>query len=256
MNAYILGKWIIAPVLAGMALCVAGIVRAFVRCGNKESRYLPDLASASHMRLLLLTLCAVFLCSTVSGLIHEFSVKSPVPRMGLAGGDAARNAATEQVFGRFRTPLREGSFTTFLCVSAIICGVNTISVLTSLTIPGALLVPGVVILGYTGWQQGMEFASLGASTFGSMLGFLWVVGLESSAYVLGAAVGVNFALAVLFPSWAGVQTRKTAFHKSLVTALKLYSLIVAILILQAVSETLYVRQVLLHGGSGVPLAPY
>ena len=86
--------------------------------------------------------------------------------------------------------------------------------------------------------------------------FLLMVGLEWITYVLSAAAGTSIGLAVLFPKRVERPTRWSAFKHALSQAGSLYVVIVVILAIQAVFEILYVRKVLLMGGTGVPLMPY
>jgi len=73
---------------------------------------------------------------------------------------------------------------------------------------------------------------------------------------LAAAAGFNVGLSVLWPKWQNTASRRSALGLAWRDTRRLFLLIAAILLVQAILEMLHVRQVLLHGGSGVPLAPY
>ncbi len=83
-----------------------------------------------------------------------------------------------------------------------------------------------------------------------------MVGLEWITYVLATAAGVNIGLSALMPKRQSAETRWLAFKRAWSEAGRLYLVIIGILAVQAVFEMLYVRKVLLMGGSGVPLMPY
>ncbi len=86
--------------------------------------------------------------------------------------------------------------------------------------------------------------------------FLLMGGLEWITYVLATAAGVNIGLSVLMPQRQAAATRWLAFKRAWSEAGRLYVVIIGILAVQAVFEMLYVRKVLLMGGSGAPLMPY
>ena len=105
-------------------------------------------------------------------------------------------------------------------------------------------------------MQGTGLAGIHGSSLLSVVLFLLMAILEWSTYVIATAAGVNIGLSVIFPKKQGVSSRWQAFKCAWVDAGRLYMIIVLILAIQAVFEILYVRKVLLMGGSGIPLMPY
>jgi len=162
----------------------------------------------------------------------------------------------ERVFGRFRGPLREGRAGTILTCSGLVFVVNMAGDVLNFTLPGALIVPLPFTLLYGGWVQGVGLAGLHASSLLSLLLLLLVGSLEWVSYVLASAAGLNIGLSVLAPRRQGVTSRGAAFRAAWGDAARLYALIALILAVQAVMEILYVRKVLLMGGTGIPLQPY
>lgn len=107
-----------------------------------------------------------------------------------------------------------------------------------------------------GWIQGLSLAHVQGSSFWSLFWFFLMGGLEWLTYPLTAAAGVNVGLSVLWPKWQNAEDRRSALRLAWRDTRRLYLLIAAILLVQAVLEMLYVRKVLLMGGTGIPLMPY
>jgi hypothetical protein len=175
---------------------------------------------------------------------------------GLSAQDEAKYAQIEEIFGRFRQPVRDGSVPAMATVAAVVFSLNMLGSLFGFTLGGALLLPAVfnVVLG--AWTQGGTLATLHASTAWSMFAFLIVVAMEWATYVLATAAGLQIAGSFLVPSLQGTHLRRRALRAALGDCGRMYALIVPVLALQAVLETLYVRQILLMGGTGIPLQPY
>jgi hypothetical protein len=127
-----------------------------------------------------------------------------------------KNEQIEKVFARFREPVREGQWRAVLTASGLVFLVNLFAAFSQLT----------------------------------------VVSLEWITYPLATVAGLNLGLSVLFPKRQAATSRWLAFQQAWRDAGRLYLVIAMILAGQAGCEIFYVRQVLLHGGSGVPLAPY
>ncbi|HUW82901.1 MAG TPA: hypothetical protein VMZ31_08900 [Phycisphaerae bacterium] len=164
-------------------------------------------------------------------------------------------AALESTFGAYRAPIRDGVPSAILTVVAIVFATNLCTNVLNFTAPGALILPLGFLL-FAGWNQGVSIASLTASSAGSLLGFLAVLGLESGTYVLAAAAGLNAGLSFLMPARQGARSRWRGFGRGWRDALRFYAVIVGTLAAQALLEVMYVRQVLLAGGTGIPLRPY
>lgn len=105
-------------------------------------------------------------------------------------------------------------------------------------------------------MQGVSLAQFQASSSLSLFLFLVMGGLEWLTYPLATVAAVNVGLSVLWPKWQNVPSRWSALRLAWSDTQRLYLLIATILLVQAVFEILYVRKVLLMGGTGVPLMPY
>jgi len=168
--------------------------------------------------------------------------------------DDAPNEAIEMIFGRFRESVREGQLGAMATCILIVFGLNTLGSIVR-SISTVFILP-LAFLFFSGWTIGVFLLGLEGSSFLSVFLFLLMAGLEWVAYVLSAAAGTSIGLAVLFPKRVERSTRWSAFKRALSQAGSLYVVIVVILAVQAVFEILYVRKVLLMGGTGVPLAPW
>jgi hypothetical protein len=162
----------------------------------------------------------------------------------------------ERVFGRFRGPLREGRAGTILACSGLVFIINMAGNVLNFTLPGALIVPLPYTLLYGGWATGVGGASSPASSLLSLLLFQLMGLLEWVTYVIASAAGLNIGLSVLAPRRQGVASRGAAFRFACGDAVRLYALVALILAFAAVIEILYIRKVLLMGGTGIPLQPY
>ncbi len=201
---------------------------------------------------LIVIFALIFLGSIVAGLISE--------RLAPRGEDESENqgqyAQIEKVFGPYRAAVREGQAGAMAVCMAMVFGFNLLgSVLRSL---GSILIfPAFLSLVPTGVEIGRTLLSLHGSSVVSVAAFLVMVGLEWCSYVMSAAAGVNIGLAVVLPGLkSGSNSRRQAFRQAFRESLKLYLIIGLILCVQAIAEIFYVRAVLLHGGTGVPLRPY
>jgi hypothetical protein len=163
----------------------------------------------------------------------------------------------ERIFGRFREPVREGHLGTIALCSLIVFAVNTLGNIINFTLLGIFIVPAAVtLLFFGGLMQGISLCGIQGSSFTSLFLFLLIVCLESITYVIATVAGVNVGLSVLMPKRQKVKSRWKAFKLAWREAGRLYIVIIIILAFQAVFEILYVRKILLTGGSGIPLEPY
>ncbi|MHC4644581.1 MAG: hypothetical protein ACYTBJ_03700 [Planctomycetota bacterium] len=171
-------------------------------------------------------------------------------------GDQDKAAALEKIFGGFREPVSDGHLGIIALCSLIVFALNMFGNVTSFTLPGILILPIALTLVVGGWMQGISLGGIQASLSLSLFLFLSMGCLEWVTYVIASVAGVNVGLSVLVPKRHGVTSRWKAFRLAWRDAGRLYIIIVIILAFQAVSEILYVRKVLLMGGSAIPLAPY
>ena len=140
--------------------------------------------------------------------------------------------------------------------SGLVFLINLLGDFIQFTVLSILIVPACFTLGLGGWMQGIGLAGVHASSGLSLGLFLLMGGLEWITYVLATVAGVNIGLSLLMPKRQAAETRWLAFKRAWGDAGRIYLLIAGILAVQAVFEMLYVRKVLLMGGSGVPLMPY
>ena len=172
----------------------------------------------------------------------------------LTAEDTVGNEQVERIFGRFRDAVLDGELGPMATCMLIVFGFNTLgSVMRSMS---TVFILPLAFLFLDGWMIGASLLSLQGSSYLSVFLFLLMVGLEWVTYVLSAAAGTSIGLAVLFPKRVERSTRWSALKHALSHAGRLYVVIVVILAVQAVLEILYVRKVLLMGGTGAPLAPW
>jgi hypothetical protein len=210
--------------------------------------------TVSAHRCLLLIIGGLYLLSITAGLVTGYSSPSTI-KSWIERQDEAKNEQIEKIFGRFRQPVRDGNLPAMATCAAIVFGLNLLGSLTQ-TVSSILLVPIFFNLVLGGWIQGISLVSLRGSSFLSVFLFLLMAGLEWLTYVVSAAAGANIGLAALFPQRLAASSRTQALKTAVGEAGKLYIVVIAILAVQAVFEILYVRKVLLMGGTGVPLMPY
>ncbi|MCU0913157.1 MAG: hypothetical protein MUC88_01170 [Planctomycetes bacterium] len=172
-------------------------------------------------------------------------------RLGESGAEGV-----ERVFGRFREPVREGDIMALALGSLLVFSLNMLGNITHFTLPGVLLLPGLGFLLFSGWLTGVSLTGLQASSLASYGWYLVMVLLELATYVLALSAGLNVGLSLLLPARQQVPSRLRAFGLAWRDAYRLYRIIAVVLAFQAVLEILYVRQVLVRGGTGVPLTPY
>lgn len=209
----------------------------------------------TRLKRLLLVIILLYVASIAAGVITRH-----------AGGEdfvslvekSSQSSAPhiEKIFGRFRQSVRDGHLGTIALCSLIVFAINTLGDLINFTLPGILIAPIGLTLLLGGWMQGISLGSVQASSFLSLFLFLCMAGLEWITYVVASVAGVNIGLSVLIPKRQGTTSRWKAFKLSWRDAGRLYIIILVILAFQAVFEILYVRKVLLMGGSAIPLMPY
>ena len=207
-----------------------------------------------RLKTLLVVVGLLYLASIGAGAVTARLLPATL-REGLAKQEEQQLAQVEKIFGRFREPVREGRWSAILTASGLVFLLNTVGAFSQFTVLSVLIVPAS-FLGLTGWLQGMALAQLHGSSFFSVFLFVVMGSLEWITYPLATVAGLNIGLSVLSPKRQGTASRWLAFKQSWCDAGKLYVLIAMILAVQAVCEIFYVQQVLWHGGTGIPLAPY
>jgi len=202
-----------------------------------------------RLRKLMLMITALYVICVVAGFVYGGAAPAAAD-----SGHTRKLATIERVFGRFREPVRAGRPDIIALCAAIILLWNLLGSAAVLTFPCTLILP-VALLFVDGWQEGIAIAQLRASSAVSKMLFLTMVGLELTTYPLSSVAGLNIGLSALLRPRFGTVSRWQAVTLAIKDAMRIYGVIFCILSVQAVAEILYVRAVLLHGGSGVPLEP-
>ena len=210
--------------------------------------------TVSRLKTLMVVVGLLYAASIGAGIVTWRLMPTAWPD-NLAKEEQNKVEQIERIFGRFREPVREGQWSAVLTASGLIFLFNTFAVFSQFTVFSILIVPAS-FLELTGWMQGMSLTQLHGSSFLSVLLFLAMGSLEWITYPLATVAGLNVGLSALLPKRQATNSRWLAFKQAWRDAGSLYLVITVILAVQAVCEIFYVRQVLLHGGSGVPLAPY
>ena len=207
-----------------------------------------------RLRWLILGVALLYVASVMTGLATGHLAPHTLHSF-LAESDRNQAAQVEKVFGRFREPVRAGQAGAMVTCSALVLTLNLIGNLSN-TLTSILILPIPLTLVLGGWCQGMGLSQLHPSSFLSGFLFMLMGALEWITYPVATAAGLNVALSTLFPQWQAVASRWLAFKRACRDAACLYTLVALLLAIQAVCEILYVRKVLLMGGTAVPLAPY
>lgn len=215
----------------------------------------PVGGTVMRLRTLIVVVGLLYVACVGGGVVTGRSM-SEKSRATLTERAAQSAQVVEQVFGRFRESVREGHRGTIAACSILVFLINLAGDFIQFTLLSILIVPAFFTLELGGWLQGIGLSGVHASSGLSLGLFLLMVGLEWITYVLATVAGVNIGLSVLMPRRQLAETRWLAFKRAWGDAGRLYLLIAGILAVQAVFEMLYVRKVLLMGGSGVPLMPY
>ena len=210
--------------------------------------------TVSRLKTLIAVVGLLYVASVGAGIVTGRLMPTAWPD-NLTKEEQNKNEQIEKVFGRFREPVREGQWSAVLTASGLVFLLNLSGAFSQFTVFSVLIVPAS-FLGLAGWMQGMSLAQIHGSSFFSVFLYLFMGSLEWITYPLATVAGLNVGLSALFPKRQATTSRWLAFKQAWRDAGRLYLLIAMILTVQAVCEILYVRQVLLHGGSGVPLAPY
>jgi uncharacterized membrane protein SpoIIM required for sporulation len=204
--------------------------------------------------ILLITIAVIYLLSLATGLTTGFRGPEPL-KFWIEKQEQSQSEQIEKIFGRFREPVRTGEIGAIIKCISIVFGFNLLGGVTH-TISSIFILPVFFYLVFGGWMQGISLTSLHGSSFLSIFLFLLMGSLEWSTYVITVAAGVNIGLSVIFPKRFDTPSRWQAFKSAWCEAGKLYVIVIIILAIQAIFEILYVRKVLLMGGTGVPLLPY
>jgi len=210
--------------------------------------------TVSRLKTLIAVVGLLYIASIGAGIVAWRLMPTAWPD-SLTKQERDKNEQIEKVFGRFREPVREGQWGAVLTASGLVFLINLFADFSQLTVLSILIVPAS-FLGLTGWMQGMSLAQIHGSSFLSVFLYLFMESLEWITYPLATVAGLNVGLSALLPKRQATNSRWLAFKQAWRDAGSLYLVITVILAVQAVCEIFYVRQVLLHGGSGVPLAPY
>jgi hypothetical protein len=166
--------------------------------------------------------------------------------------DEQKKAQAEKMFGRFRQPVKDGNpYVTAKCM-LIVFGLNTLGTVQNIVL-SALLLPLVLQLGFVALQQGISVSKTKGSSLFSIVSYYFVGGLEWVTYPVANCTGILFIVTQISSLF---NHKKLALLQGLGEVLSLLIPIVILLFIQAILEVLYVRKVLLRGGTGIPLQPY
>jgi hypothetical protein len=204
---------------------------------------------------LILALLGIYTLSIIIGML----LRTLIPGRALARlgeNEANQNQQLEKVFGRYRQSLRDGELRTIVICTGLVFAFNLLADLVQFTLLGILIIPVAFVFVIGAALQGISLRGMKASTPVSLILYLLVVTPEWLTYVIATAAGVNIGLSLVTPERQMATSHWQGFLLGLGDALHLYAVIIPILAVQAVAEVLYVRKVLLSGGSGVPLQPY
>jgi hypothetical protein len=209
-----------------------------------------------RLKWLLIAIGILYVLSVVAGMATSRFVPEALLSY-LENLEAHSAEQVDKLFGRFVQPLREGHLRTIAICSGIVFVINLLGDFANFTLPGILLVPIILTLVFGGWVQGTDLIGIRASSSLSLFLFLLMGSLEWGTYVIATTAGANIGLSFMFPKRQAASSRWSAFKSAWADAGRLYVIIAVILAIQAVFEVLYVRKVLLMGGSGkAPLMPY
>jgi uncharacterized membrane protein SpoIIM required for sporulation len=209
----------------------------------------------TRLKWLFLTMALLYVASIAAGLVTR-RAGGPAFVSFVEKSDQSKTTQIETIFGRFRQPVRDGDVGAIALCSLIVFAINTLGSVINFTLPGILIAPIGLTLLFGGWMQGVGLGGLEASSSLSLFLFLCMGCLEWVTYVIASVAGVNIGLSVLAPKRQAVTSRWQAFKLAWRDAGRLYIIILVILAFQAVFEIIYVRKVLLMGGSAIPLEPY
>jgi len=208
-----------------------------------------------HLRMLTVIIGSLYFVCLGGGVVTSHVMPEKL-RTAIAKQEAQSAQGVESVFGRFREPVRQGRWGAIAACSGLVFLLNLSGDFIHFTVLSILILPAFFTIGVGGWLQGISLAGVHASSGLSLILFLLMGALEWTTYVLATVAGVNIGLSVLMPKRQAATTRWLAFRRASGEAGWVYLMIIGILAVQAVVEMLYVRKVLLMGGSGVPLMPY
>lgn len=209
----------------------------------------------TRLKRLFLIIALLYMASILGGLVTRCAGCEVFTSL-VERSDENSAAYLEEIFGRFRQPVRQGNIGAIALCSLIVFTINTLGNFINFTLAGILIFPIALTLLFGGWMQGMSLAGIHASSFLSVFLFLSMCCLEWVTYVIASVAGLNIGLSVVAPKRQGTTSRWKAFKLAWRDAGRLYIIILIILAFQAVFEILYIRKVLLMGGSGIPLMPY
>ena len=158
----------------------------------------------------------------------------------------------EKIFGKYRDSVRNGKVSTILKCSFIVFGLNTLGLIQN-TILSALLIPLVLQLGFAAIMQGISFSETKGSSLFSLLSYYFVGGLEWITYPLANFAGILFTSSIITSI---INKRNILLLDNFSNVISVLFPCVIILFFQGFLELLYIRKVLVNGGTANPLQPY
>jgi hypothetical protein len=204
---------------------------------------------------LLVIIFSVYTLSITAGLIvRRFVPKQLLSQMERS--DASQSQRLEKIFGKYRQALREGDLKAIAVCAGMVFAFNLLANFVQFTLLNILIIPAIFTVIIGGVMQGISLGAVTGSSRLSVILYLSVVAVEWLTYAIATAAGINVGLSLLLPERQAVTSHWQAFLLAWGDVLYLYGVIIPILGVQAVMEVLYVRKVLLTGGTAIPLRPY
>lgn len=159
---------------------------------------------------------------------------------------------TENKFGKYREDVKNGNILTIIKCSLIVFSLNSLLVIQNIIL-SALLLPLILQLGYVAIAQGKAFRETKGSTFLSVFWFYVIGGLEWITYPLAISAGVFLTTGMVSTY---ILHQPLSVIGLLNDVMSIFIFCISILFVQSFLELIYIRKVLKHGGTGIPLKPY
>ncbi len=159
---------------------------------------------------------------------------------------------TEKHFGKYREDVKKGNPLTIIKCALIVFSLNSLLVIQNIIL-SALIFPLVLQLGFLAISQGKAFSETKGSSFYSIFWYYLIGGLEWITYPLGISAGV-FLTAGMISMF--LLHQPFSVMGLLIDVMSIFVFCISILFIQSFLELIYIRKVLKHGGTGIPLQPY
>lgn len=159
---------------------------------------------------------------------------------------------TEKYFGKYREDVKNGNPLAIIKCALIVFSLNSLLVIQNIIL-SALIFPLVLQLGFVAISQGKAFSETKGSSFCSIFWYYLIGGLEWITYPLGISAGVFLTAGIVS---AFLLRQPLSVIGLLTDVFSIFIFCISILFVQSFLELIYIRKVLKHGGTGIPLQPY